>query len=134
MAEDTQLKILAVEDTRLTVTYLTELICSIPYQLTLILADTERDGVKMALDEHPDIVILDLVLKQGIGFNVLRRLAEIEPKPTAIVITNFALPQYKQYAMLNGAEYFLDKARDLETLPDIIKSIARRHAEKAKPH
>jgi len=130
MAEDIRLKILAVEDTRLTITHLTELICSVPYHLTLTLADTEQEGVQLAFDEHPDIVILDLVLKQGIGFNVLRRLAEMEPKPTAIVITNFALPQYKQYAMLNGAEYFLDKARDLETLPNIIESIARQHAEK----
>jgi len=123
--ENTQIRILLVEDNDLTVTQLTELIHSVPYQLNLVIADTERDGVKLALDDNPDIVIIDLILKQGIGFNVLRRIAEMEPKPTAIVLTNFALPNYKQYALLSGAEYFLDKARDLEQLPSLIESSVR---------
>jgi len=120
-----EIRILLVEDTRLTVAQLTELILSVPYQVSLVVANTEREGVKLALDDHPDIIILDLILKQGIGFNVLRSITEMEPKPAAIVLTNFALPKYKQYALLNGAEYFLDKARDLETLPSIIESIVR---------
>lgn len=123
--ENTQIKILIVEDTRLTATHLAELIYSVPYQLALTVVDTERDGIKLVRDDHPDIIIIDLILKQGIGFNVLRCIAEMEPKPTAIVLTNFALPNYKQYALLNGAEYFLDKARDLETLPSLIESIVR---------
>lgn len=123
--ENTQIKVLLIEDTRLTVDVLTDLIQSVPYHLSLVVADTEQEGVKSALENHPDIVIIDLVLKQGIGFNVLRRITDMEPKPTAIVLTNFALPKYKQYALLNGAEYFLDKARDLETLPSLIESIAR---------
>jgi DNA-binding NarL/FixJ family response regulator len=123
--ENTQIKILIVEDTRLTATHLAELIYSVPYQLALTVVDTELDGIKLVRDDHPDIIIIDLILKQGIGFNVLRCIAEMEPKPTAIVLTNFALPNYKQYALLNGAEYFLDKARDLETLPSLIESIVR---------
>lgn len=123
--EDIQIKVLLVEDTRLTVALLTDLIQSVPYEVSLVVADNEQEGIKSALDNHPDIIIIDLVLKQGIGFNVLRRIATMEPKPTAIVLTNFALPNYKQYALLNGAEYFLDKARDLETLPSLIESIIR---------
>ena len=123
--ENLQLKIMIVEDTRLTTDHLIELIHSVPHDVSLQVADSEEDGVRLALDEHPDIIILDLRLKQGSGFNVLRCITAMEPKPTAIVLTNFALPKYKQYALLNGAEYFLDKARDLETLPAIIESIAR---------
>jgi len=104
---------------------LTDLIQSVSYEVTLVVVDNEQDGVKSALDDHPDIIIIDLVLKKGIGFNVLRCIADMDPKPTAIVLTNFALPKYKQYALLNGAEYFLDKSRDLETLPSLIESIVR---------
>lgn len=123
--DNTHLWILVVEDTRLTVTQLFELIHSVPYQVTLTVADTEQEAVKLALEDSPDIIILDLLLKQGSGFNVLRCINSMEPKPTAIVMTNFALPKYKHYALLNGAEYFLDKARDLEALPSIIESVAR---------
>ena len=123
--EKTQVKILLVEDTHLTVVLLAELVQSVPYDVNLIVADTEQDGVRSAIDDRPDIIIIDLVLKKGNGFNVLRCITDMEPKPTAIVLTNFSLPKYKQYALLNGAEYFLDKASDLENLPSLIESIVR---------
>jgi len=73
--ESTHIKILLVEDTVLTVAILTDLIQSVPYEVTLVVVDNEQDGVKSALDDHPDIIIIDLVLKKGLdsmSFDVLR--------------------------------------------------------------
>ncbi|MGH7936257.1 MAG: hypothetical protein ACREF8_04540, partial [Chthoniobacterales bacterium] len=59
----------------------------------------------------------------------LRALREISSPPTVIVLTNFALPQFRDLALLLGANYFLDKALDIERLPTIVDSIATHQAQ-----
>jgi DNA-binding NarL/FixJ family response regulator len=124
--EDAPLRVMVVEDTRLALEHILELIGTVRDPLTVRVAATEREGINLAFDVRPDIVILDLRLEQGNGFNILRRMGNLVPKPIAIVVTNFALPKYREYALLNGAQYFLDKARDLEKLPNILASIVRK--------
>jgi DNA-binding NarL/FixJ family response regulator len=84
--------------------------------------DTERRAVA-ALERQPiDIVVLDLHLKEGTGFGVLRAIAGMQVKPRVIVLTNYDLPEYKQAALSLGATLYLDKARDYLRLPEIIGS------------
>ena len=44
-------------------------------------------------------------------------------RPTVIVFTNYMLPEYQRLASLLGVEYFLNKSRDYERLPEIIQEI-----------
>jgi hypothetical protein len=48
------------------------------------------------------------------------------PRPTVVVLTNFALPQYRLQVEALGVEYFLDKAREYDRLPEILRDIAAR--------
>jgi DNA-binding NarL/FixJ family response regulator len=75
-----------------------------------------------ALRELPvELLILDLQLKIGTGFSVLEAVGEARP-PT-IVMTNYALPQYRERARQLGVTHFLNKAMDFERLPDIVAEI-----------
>jgi DNA-binding NarL/FixJ family response regulator len=72
----------------------------------------------------PDVVILDLHLRTGSGFGVLRRLRGPE-RPKVIVLTNFDVPAYRREAESLGADAFLDKSRDYGHLPELLSSFAR---------
>jgi two-component system OmpR family response regulator len=76
-------------------------------------------AIAVAIKEDVDVIVLDLHLKQGTGFGVMRALATLQRKPTVIVLTNFGLPEYGKASLAFGAALFLDKARDFARLPEL---------------
>lgn len=70
-----------------------------------------------------DVILLDLHLRQGNGFGVLRAMAKSARRPAVIVLTNYDLEEYRAAALAMGATYFLDKARDMDRLPEMIDTI-----------
>jgi CheY-like chemotaxis protein len=88
-----------------------------------VLATVEDEpSAIQALRELPvDILILDLQLKVGTGFGVLEALGT--GRPPTIVMTNYALPQYRDRARKLGVEHFLNKAMDFDRLPEIVAGI-----------
>ena len=82
----------------------------------------EQSTAIQALQQLPvDLLILDLQLKTGTGFGVLEAIGS--RRPPTIVMTNYALPQYQERARQFGVEYFLNKARDFERLPEIVAGL-----------
>src|SRR5262245_48585767 len=118
------LRVLVVEDSKRVTERLRELLDQIPEVETVGAAESELEAVSSLAEVRPDVVILDLHLKQGTGFGVLRAMPASQPRPTVVVLTNFALPQYRLQVEALGVEYFLDKAREYDRLPDILRAIA----------
>ena len=81
----------------------------------------ESAAVTAARDNEIDVIILDLQLKEGTGFGVVQRLGKT--RPTIIVFTNYMLPEYQRLAESLGIEYFLNKSRDYERLPQLIQEL-----------
>jgi DNA-binding response OmpR family regulator len=121
-----KLQILLVEDSVLMATQLRELIGASAADASVVIATGQDDALRKLGNFTPDIVILDLLLKEGSGFSLLRELVARSPRPSIVVLTNYALPKYRDYSLLIGADYFLDKATSIESLPSIIEAIARR--------
>jgi DNA-binding NarL/FixJ family response regulator len=113
-----------VEDSKRVTERLRELLDEIPSVETVGTAESELEAVNVLSRSTPDVVILDLHLRQGTGFGVLRSMYAAQPRPTVVVLTNFALPQYRAQAQALGVEYFLDKAREYDRLPEILSTIA----------
>jgi len=126
-------RVLLVEDSTLTAEQLCEMIQSLRPEINCVTVATEQDALSAIGNSPPHIVVLDLLLKQGSGFNVLRKVSSVTPKPLVIVLTNYALPQYREYALLTGADYFLDKAVSIEALPTILESFLRSADQSAGP-
>jgi len=118
-------RVLLVEDSKLTAEQLCEMIQSLRPEINCVTVATEEDALNAIGNIPPHIVVLDLLLKQGSGFNVLRKISAMTPKPLVVVLTNYALPQYREYALLTGADYFLDKAVSIDVLPTILESFLR---------
>lgn len=118
------LKLLLVEDSKLLVERLSEVISQIADIDLIGAVDNENDAVARLKGEAVDVVILDLRLRQGTGFGVLRALAGEKHRPRIVVLTTYDLPEYKSAAVALGAGYFLDKARDCDRIPDVLNEIA----------
>ena len=120
------LRVLLVEDSSLLADRLAELIRRLPDVDLIDTVDTEAAAVRSVNTATPDVLILDLHLRAGSGFGVLRALGRgTGPRPKIIILTNFGLPEYRREAETFGVEAFLDKSRDYHRLPTLLSSFAR---------
>jgi DNA-binding NarL/FixJ family response regulator len=115
MSSSPSLRVLLVEDSTLLADRLAELIRRLPDVDLIDTVQTETE------------VILDLHLRIGSGFGVLRSLARgtAGRRPKVIILTNFGLPEYRREAESFGVEAFLDKSRDYFRLPGLLRDFAK---------
>jgi DNA-binding NarL/FixJ family response regulator len=118
------LRVLLVEDSSKLQERLRETLSGLPGVELAGTVDTETDAVEAIRGERCDAVILDLHLRRGTGFGVLRELARrADRAPTVVVFTNYDLPEYRRMAQSFGVRHFLDKARDYEHLPVVLEQL-----------
>ncbi len=125
------LRVLLVEDSKMLTERLTEAIRQVPHVDLVGTVDTEAGALAAVTRDAIDVIILDLHLRQGTGFGVMRALAGSPTRPRIIVLTNYDLPEYKNAAIALGASHFLDKARDYGRLPEVLHEISGGHGS---PH
>jgi len=118
------LRVLLVEDSSLICGLITRIINDVPGVRVVESVASERDAIEVVGRLDVDVVILDLQLRKGTGFGVLRALRDMPKKPIVVVLTNFALRSYRETALALGARNFLDKSRDYDRLPAILTEIA----------
>jgi DNA-binding NarL/FixJ family response regulator len=116
-------RVLLVEDSEVLTERLAEAIRQIPGVELVGSVDTESDAVAAVQRDRIDVMILDLHLRQGNGFGVLRAVAKSAQRPFIVVLTHYDLPQYKDAALALGATHFLDKVRDYDKLPDVLHQL-----------
>ena len=105
--------VLIVEDERhMTVTLNTLL--SPEYQTSV--AETGKEGVNAAKSNPVDIVLLDLMLPDISGIEVLKRLRNLDPIPEVIVITAVREVKSAVDAMKLGAFDYIEKPFESEEL------------------
>ena len=84
----------------------------------------ETESVASTLEtiarEVPDVIILDLHLVDGSGFEVLSVLREHPHNSLVIVLTAFSGSLERRKAMKLGANYFLDKTTEYEELFELL--------------
>jgi two-component system, OmpR family, response regulator len=128
MENNASLRVLLAEDSSLLAARLTELIRRLPDVQLVGTVDSEAAALSHVATETPDVLILDLHLRSGSGFGVLRALARARAstrRPKIIILTNFGLPEYRREAEAFGVEAFLDKSRDYFRLPSLLTDFAR---------
>ena len=122
-APEKSVKVLLVEDSAVVGEILSEALSQLPEVDLVGVVDSEAEAFRVIARDRVDLIFLDLQLKQGTGFGILRALAAMHPAPRPVVLTNHDLPEYQTAAMTLGATYFLDKARDFHRLPEIVRAI-----------
>ena len=134
MTNRPSLRVLLVEDSVLLAARIAELIRRLPDVDLIDTVDTEAEALRLMAASTPDAVILDLHLRAGSGFGVLRSLGRSgTSRPKVIVLTGFDLPEYRREAESFGVEAFLNKSRDYHRLRPLLSDLAQ-HREPAGNH
>ena len=128
MTVQSPLRVLLVEDSTLLAARLAELIQQLPGVDLTNVVDTEADALDLVNASPPDVIVLDLHLRLGSGFGLLRALAQRAHRPKIVILTNFGLPEFRREAEALGVEAFLDKSRDYFRLPSLLTGFARARA------
>jgi two-component system, OmpR family, response regulator len=133
MQNESPLRVLLVEDSSLLAARLAELIRRLPDVELVDTVDTEAAALDCIAASTPEVVILDLHLRTGSGFGVLRSLGRGGVQPKIVILTNFGLPEYRRVAESFGVAAFLDKSSDYYRLPSLLRGFANERADKAAP-
>ena len=89
-------------------------------------ADSAADA-QAALCERPppcDLAIVDVILREGTGLDVLRALREQASPVARVVLTNYALPDVRTHCLALGADRVFDKSVDIDALVDYCNELA----------
>jgi DNA-binding NarL/FixJ family response regulator len=121
------LKIMTVDDSPIIVRRIAALLTDIENVKVLGNADRILSALDMIDREVPDVVILDIHLKEdkpANGIHLLVMLKEKYPQMKVIMLTNMSAPQYRSTCMSIGADYFFDKSNDFEKINDALQAIS----------
>src|SRR5215813_2942388 len=82
-------------------------------------AGNAADAIAGIRKLEPSVVILDIQIAGGSGIEVLSAVRQDHRPPVVIMLTNHPYRQYREKCMALGADYFLDKTRDIDRLAEI---------------
>jgi len=84
------------------------------------------EALNAVIEHTPDIIIMEILLKNIDGFNLLKRINELPDgkRPNCIVSTSFITNQVISEVLAGGAAFILPKPLDPENLVDRIYRIA----------
>jgi DNA-binding NarL/FixJ family response regulator len=87
-------------------------------------ADNENEALQKISRFPPDVVILDFSSAKGNSLSLMYRIKLQSVETRVIVLTNNVYPQYRKKCMEEGADYFMDKSRDIDELARILSELA----------
>jgi DNA-binding NarL/FixJ family response regulator len=117
---------LVVEDSVLVRRGMIRLLSSVKNVRVIAEAETAAQALDRVVDLQPDIVILDVRLAEGTGFDVLRGMRTLSARPCVIVTSNHVDVQTRRECLALGADFFFDKSRELAELRIAVASLADR--------
>src|SRR5215471_3559119 len=96
------LKVFLVEDSALLRSRLASLLGAVPGLEVTGHAEGAKEAIDRIAAAAPQAVVLDLALKEGSGFDVLRTLGKIAPQIACYVLTNHAVSAFRASAQRLG--------------------------------
>lgn len=88
-------------------------------------AGTGAEGVQLARELHPSVIILDLKLPDISGLEVTTRCLRLEPVPKILVVSSTSHHEYSQRTLKIGASGYLTKDTGQEELITAIRTVHR---------
>lgn len=116
--------ILLVEDESSTVFVIKKYFAEEGYNV--LTAFSAQDAIKIALEDHPDVIILDIMMPASSGLDILPELRSDPWGKTAkvIVFSNLSGDEYKATAnKYNTDRYLIKTDTSLKDLESVVKEI-----------
>ncbi len=83
---------------------------------SVLTAVNGREAVDLALEEHPDLILMDIMMPELDGFAATRLLRSREPTRTTPIIAVTAMEGARQLSLQAGADDFVAKPVNIRAL------------------
>jgi len=124
-------KILVVDDEKSIVDIISYNLKKEGYEV--ITAYDGQQGLRIALTENPDLIMLDIMMPKLDGFEVCRRIREKKLQTPVIMLTARAEEIDKVFGFELGADDYVTKPFGVRELMARVKANLRRRSEQAAP-
>ena len=118
----TELTIYIVEDSPLVRDRLIEAVGDIPNSRVVGQAEAVPEALEGICHAQPRVLILDVQLRGGSGFRLLKQLraARIDRPELVIIVTNYPSDDYRTASRDWGADHFFDKASEFDKVREVL--------------
>ncbi|MCP5064875.1 MAG: response regulator [Ignavibacteriae bacterium] len=118
------MQVLIVDDSKVFRSRLVELLSTNNKSNKIVEAGNIIEAQEILVEYSPDLLITDIRMQGGSGFDLIKELDGKSQDMTKVVITNYTEEQYRKKALNSGADYFIDKSHDMEKLLQLYDSFS----------
>jgi DNA-binding NarL/FixJ family response regulator len=117
-----ELTIYIVEDSPLVRERLIEVVGDVPNSRVVGQAEAVTEALEGICHAQPRVLILDVQLRGGSGFRLLKqmRTARIDRPELVIVVTNYPSEDYRTASRDCGVDHFFDKASEFDKVREVL--------------
>lgn len=87
-------------------------------------AESGYSAIDLARELRPDVMLLDIRMKDGDGLQCLPQIREASPGTSVIMLTTYANPGYLARAINSGASGYLSKETDPAQIVRVVRAAA----------
>ena len=91
----------------------------------VVLSDNGEKGLDLYRREHPDVIVLDLIMPGMDGIEVLRQIRCVDLHQRVIVVTADSRPKREWEVRALGVSEFLVKGSSVHSLGDTLKRLLK---------
>jgi|SRR5579863_5501330 len=116
-------RILLIEDSAVLTRRLVDLLSEPGRVEVTAQASTQSEAMSRLQQAAFDVLVVDIELAEGNGVAVIRHARQVYPpeaQPLIVVLTNYASDFVRDHCFAAGADYFLDKMRDIALLKAVV--------------
>ncbi|MBI4418219.1 MAG: response regulator transcription factor [Ignavibacteriales bacterium] len=119
------LTVLIIDDSEIIREKLVSQLSRIPNVSVAGQAGTVADAVRAFNNSSPHVVVLDMQLGDGKGFDVLKEIKRRHGNTTVVMFTNCPALEFRKQSLESGADLFLEKGQGFTVLSDFLSWLAR---------
>src|ERR1700730_6374591 len=98
-------------------------------------ADCVDAGIKLLQEKRPDTVVMDIRMPGATGIEGLRRIREIDPHLSVIMLTGFGALETAQEALRLGANDYINKPFDAREMREVVdRNVERTRVHRTSEH
>src|SRR5436309_115562 len=98
-------------------------------------ADCVEAGMKLLKEKQPDTIVMDIRMPGATGIDGLRKIREIDPHLSVIMLTGFGALETAKEALRLGANDYISKPFDAGEMRDIIgRNVERTRVHRTSEH
>jgi len=119
-----KIKTLIVEDNANVRQAIKEILISKFPSMFIAQAADGREALLKLGKHRPDLIFMDIELPGKSGLVLIKEIKKTYPHAVIIILTHHDLPEYREAAYQNGAQYFLSKeSTKADEIVELVESI-----------